>query len=131
MKVYVIARSTEKELVRHIYRQLQVSGHEISFDWTRHKNIKPYDENPKIARQYATEDMEGLRYSDVVLYITSKQIGAGTSTELGGAIATQLATGKPAIYAVGEFASNNCFHFHPAVQIYNTVEDVLAELGEG
>ena len=50
MKIYVAARMFEKNEVLRIYKLLRKKGHEISVDWTWHKNIKPYDKNSKIAK---------------------------------------------------------------------------------
>ncbi|MBM3256725.1 MAG: hypothetical protein FJY98_00110 [Candidatus Liptonbacteria bacterium] len=58
MRVYVAGKFEDKEAVYEAYRKLTALGHSVSYDWTTHKNIKPYDENKEIARQYARNEMQ-------------------------------------------------------------------------
>lgn len=128
MKLYIAARFTEKEEVRRIYALLQEQGHEITVDWTIHEPIKPYDQHPEKAHDYALEDLQGVMDCDVFVLLTSEQTGSGSAGELGAAIASQTLVGKPKIYFVGEQMGNNCFYFHPTVKRMETIEDVLADL---
>lgn len=128
MKIYVAARFTEKETVNKIYDQLRRAGHEITADWTLHKNVKPYDQNIEIVREYAIEDAEGVKAADVLLLLTSPESGSGVSTELGIAIASKELTGYPKIYVIGEYAATNAFFFHPAVEKFDTLEEAIRHL---
>lgn len=128
MKVYVAARFTEKAMVQALYQQLQALGHTITADWTKHANVKPYNEHPQEAGAYAEEDLRGTIESDVFIYFTSPEVGAGLSAELGAALASFAQTGKPQIYVVGDYATTNAFHYHPAVQRVQNIEAVLAKL---
>jgi hypothetical protein len=128
MKIYVAARFTEKPMVLTLHKQLRTMGHTITGDWTQHRNVKPYNEHPKEAGAYAHEDLEATLASDVFIYFTSPEVGAGLSAELGAALASYVRTGAPQIYVVGPHAANNAFHYHPAVTRVDHIETVLAEL---
>jgi hypothetical protein len=128
MRIYVAARFTEKETVLKLYDRLQQLGHEITADWTTHKNVKPYDKNPEIAGVYSKEDAEGVLTADVFLLLTSPEPGAGVSAELGVAIASRQLTGKPMIYVAGGHLETNAFFYHPAVERFGNVEDAIAKL---
>ncbi len=128
MKVYIAARFFEKNKVREIYKQLTDKGHTISADWTVHLNAKPYDKNRELSRDYAIEDINGVKDCDIFILITSEEIGAGTSTELGAAIMSHITRGKPKIYIVGEYISKNFCFFHPSVIHRTSINDVLKEI---
>lgn len=128
MKVYVAARFFDKEKVKEIYKRLKSDGHELSADWTWHVNSKPYSDNPKRCEEYSIEDLNGIINCDVFILLTNKETGAGTSTELGAAIALNVSSNKPKIYVVGEHIGNNMFYFHPSVNIRKTIEEVYKEL---
>jgi hypothetical protein len=128
MKFYIAARFTEKDLVNQIYDRLRAAGHEITADWTLHKNVKPYDQNPELAGAYAKEDADGAKTADIFILLNSPEAGAGVSAELGVAIAYQELTGKPAIYVAGEHMATNAFFFHPAVKRFATIDEALNSL---
>ena len=128
MKIYIAARFTEKAMVQVLYKQLRTLGHTITADWTQHSNVKPYNEHPKEAGEYAVEDLQGTIESDVFIYFTSPEVGAGLSAELGAALASHVRTGAPQIYVVGDYAATNAFHYHPAIKRVETIEAVLGEL---
>lgn len=128
MKIYVAARFGEKDMVRQLYKRLQAMGHTITADWTQHANIKPYNEHETEAAGYAREDLDGTISSDVFIYITSSEVGAGLSAELGAALAAHELTGKPRVFVVGDYAATNAFHYHPAVTRVKQVDDVIAAL---
>lgn len=131
MKVYVAARFSEKARVQEIYEELIARGHSITADWTEHKDYSPFNKNPEGARGYAIKDISGVLESDVFIMLSSAQVGSGSSTELGAAIASQKLVGKPLIYIVGPHIGNNFCFFHPAVQIRESVDDVMDELEFG
>ena len=128
MKIYVAARFHEKDEVRRIYKLMIDKGHTITADWTKHKNVKPYSDNPKEAGNYSVEDMQGTLDSDVFIIISSKEAGGGVSAELGAAIAHHVASGKPKVYAVGPYFDPNAFYFHPSVTRCVSIAEILAEL---
>jgi len=125
--VYVASRTAIKEDVKKIYSELKKIGYSSPYDWTNHKNIKPYSENSKLAEEYAIEDINGAKKSDLFIIITD-EAGTGMHTELGVAIGNYLEFNKPLIYAVGEHTNRSIFFFHPAVKRRTTIEEVLKEL---
>ena len=129
MKIYVAARFSDKENVQFAYDKLTELGHEITADWTKHKNVKPYYDHPEETGDYAAEDMTGVLESDVFILFTSTEPGSGVSAELGGAIACNQLSGKPKIYVVGDNLHTNAFFFHPAIcNRLNNLAEVLKEL---
>jgi len=128
-KVYVAARFHLKERVRSLYEKLKRKGYEISFDWTLHKWIIPYEKNVELARQYSEENIEGVANSDIFILLTDEERGGtGMYVELGVAILSYKLFGKPKIYVVGEDNSYALFYFHPSVIRKNSIEEVLEEL---
>jgi len=128
MKFYVAARFGLKDQVRGIYKTLQDKGHEIIADWTEHKPIKPYDENQNLSRDYSIEDIDAAMSCDVFIFISS-DAGTGMYVELGAAIANNIKSGSPKIYAIGEHIARSMFYFHPSVIRKNTLEEVFEDLG--
>ena len=112
-------------MVRGLYKQLIGLGHTITADWTKHKNVKPYNEHPDDAGAYAIEDLEGVLNADVFIYITSPEVGAGLSAELGAALASHARTGSPKIFVVGDYAATNAFNYHPLVTRVADIDETL------
>ena len=65
--IYVAAKFEDKEKVLEIYKKLKTAGHEISYDWTKHKPIKPYEKNQTLAKDYTKNELEGIRKSDIFI----------------------------------------------------------------
>lgn len=124
MKFYIAARFGLKEEVRAIYRRQQASGHQVTMDWTEHLPLKPYAQNPDIAKAYSIEDLQGVRDCDVFLLL-SDEAGTGMYAELGAAIATKLERGRPEIFVVGPHNARSLFYFPPAVQRETHLDHVL------
>ena len=127
MKFYIAARFDKRDEVKKLQNVLAEMGHEIVGDWTDHKPIKPYSENHDIARDYASDDINGVKNADSFI-ILSDEAGTGMYVELGAAIAANALKGKPKIYAVGEHNSRSMFYFHPAVKRLSSVEDFFVEI---
>jgi len=128
MKFYIAARFGLKDLVREMYRKIQERGHEIIGDWTVHKEAKPYDKNPELAREYATEDIDSARNCSCLVLVSD---GAGTNmyAELGVAISSHLERGRPMIYIIGNYRARSMFFFHPSVnRKFSTIEEVLDDV---
>jgi len=111
-----------------MYKTLQEKGHEIIADWTEHKPIKPYGENPDLARSYSMEDVNAASNCDVFILMSS-DAGTGMYVELGAAIANNIKGGKPKIYVIGDNIDRAMFYFHPSVIRKTTFEEVLKDLG--
>lgn len=128
MKFYIAARFGLKDEVRSMYKVLQEKGHGVIADWTEHKPIKPYGENPSLSRDYSIEDIDAVTNCDVFV-IVSDEAGTGMYVELGAAIASNLKNGRPKIYVIGGNTDRVMFYFHPSVIKKATFEEVLKDLG--
>lgn len=115
MKFYIAAKFEEKEKVKKINKILRNLGHTVTCDWTLHKPIKPYAENPELSKAYADEEIEGIKNCDVFIQLSRKEGGTGMFVELGAAIILNSLYGKPLIYAVGKHNTRSTFYFHPSV----------------
>ncbi len=127
MKIYVAARFGKKEEVRKLYRLLEEYGHVITLDWTLHKPVKPYEKNQETTRQYAIEDIEGVKSCDVFILLSDAG-GTGMYVELGAAVILNVMFGKPKIYIVGDHLSRSLFYYHPSVNRRKNVQQVLQEI---
>src|SRR3989344_106024 len=125
MKFYIAARFDKRDEVKELHKVIIETGHEIVGDWTGHQPIKPYDKNQDMAKEYSVDDINSAKDADVFI-ILSDEAGTGMYVELGAAIASNLLIGKPKIYAVGEHNSRSMFYFHPSVERFSSVEDVLS-----
>ncbi|MBR9702288.1 hypothetical protein GOV13_05200 [Candidatus Pacearchaeota archaeon] len=129
MKIYVATTFENKEKLLEIHKKIKEMGHEIAYDWTTHKPIKPYDKNKDLAIQYSSKDIEGVDNCDIFILISNEKISPGMHTEFGAAIFSNMKYGKPLIYVVGEHTSNSIFYFHPSVKIVDSVDEVISEIG--
>ncbi len=127
MKFYVAAKFESKQEVRKLYDLLKSKGHEITVDWTLHKAIKPYKENQELAKQYASEDINGLKDCDVFIII-GNDYGKGLHAELGAAILSNILFQRPLIYAIGEHNTKCMFYFHPSIKRKKDINEVLKEI---
>ena len=117
-----------RDQVREIYEKIEQKSHEITEDWTRHKIIKPYDENKEISRRYSIQDINGVRNADVFVLLTNED-GIGMYLELGVAMMSYIQNRKPKIYVVGNRLGRSMHFFHPSVKRMNTIDDVFEDLG--
>lgn len=127
MKVYVAGKFEKKDQIIDLYRKLESLGHEISYDWTTHKNIKPYIENQEIAKKYAENELNGIAKSDIFIYLAEEN-GHTLPMELGAALMLAKTKSKPIIYAVGEFNDCSPWFFNPLVERVNDIQTALKEL---
>jgi hypothetical protein len=128
MKVYVAAKFEERDEVLKLYEILKSKGHTVTCDWTKHKSISPYKDNPELAREYSIGDTNGSMDADFFIMLTPND-GKGMFVELGAAIASNIKSGKPKIYAVGENNTETIFYFHPSVTRVDTLDEVLKQIG--
>ncbi len=127
MKIYVAAKFERKDMVHAIYAKLRAMGHEISYDWTAHRMIKPYEEHQAEAAGYAENEFEGIAGSDVVILITDER-GTTSLLEVGAAAMLHKVTGKPVVYAVGGYNARSPWYFTGHVRRMDTIEEVYADL---
>ncbi len=128
MKVYVAAKLENKENVKSLHNKLAEKGHEITHDWTAHKEIRPYDKNRELALEYSTHEIKAVKDSDVFILLSEEDGGTGLHIEFGMALILNKLFGKPKIYVVGEANSRSTFYFQNCVKRVDTLEDVLKEL---
>ena len=128
MKVYVASRFNNQEKVKEIYEKLIENGFEITVDWTKHKKVKPYEKNSKLAKKYSKEDIEGVRDSDVFILLTTQKPGKGMFVEMGAAVILNILIGKPKIYIIGDYNNQSLFYFHPNVKRLKTIEDAIEDI---
>ncbi len=102
MKVYIAGKFEDKETILNLHKKIKKLGHTLSYDWTTHKNIKPYLKNKETARQYAENELKGIVDCDVFIYLSHER-GTTLPMEFGAALSLLKKTGKPLVYAVGEF----------------------------
>lgn len=127
MKIYVAGKFEKKEMIVRAYEELEAMGHEISYDWTVHKSVRPYDQNADLARQYARNEADAIADSDVFVYISDPR-GNTLKMEVGAAILSYQLQGKPVVYAVGEYNSQSPWLFLDAVKRVDAFDDVLKDL---
>ena len=125
MKIYVASKFNNQEKVKKVYEKLRERGHEITVDWTKHKKVNPYKNNPKMSEKYSKEDMNGVRDADVFVLLTTEKPGKGMFVELGTAVILNAMTGKPKIYVIGDHNTQPMFYFHPGVARVDRIEDVI------
>ena len=128
MKFYIASKFEDREIVKEYIVKLTNEGHEVSYDWTDHKQAKPYSQHPNISQEHAITDMNGVLDADIFILISSPEKGAGYSSELGAAIAAKELRGKPEVLVLGEHLDLNMFYFHPHVKRYGTIEEIIAYL---
>jgi hypothetical protein len=126
MKVYVAGKFQKKDLVLEAYKKIEELGHEVSYDWTTHKSIKPYSENVGIAEEYSENELEGISKSDVFIYITDEK-GTTLPMEFGSALMSAKIKKKPLIYVVGEFNDKSPWFFNKLVKRRNTLDGVFED----
>lgn len=127
MKFYIAAKFEKKSIVLELYKQLRAAGHTVAYDWTTHKGIKPYIENKDLAREYSTNEINGIADSDVFIYLTDDS-GHTLHMEYGAAIMHRMKTGKPLVYAVGEFNDKSPWFFNEFVKRKDSVAEVIEEV---
>ena len=127
MKIYVAGKFEKKDLILKTFEQIKELGHEVAYDWTTHKPIKPYFEHPDIANQYSQNELGGISKSDIFIYL-SEESGHTLHMEFGSALILRKTTGKPIIYAVGECQDISPWLFNDLVIHKNSIEEVIEEI---
>ena len=121
MKFFVSGKVGTEENVRAVMKALQDVGHEITFDWTTIKHLRPYDKNVVASREAALKESRGVRNADVLI-ILAHDNGIGMYVELGIAIGS----GIP-VRVVTDVESRTMFFHHPLVKKVDSVEQILKE----
>ena len=127
MKIYVAGKFEEIELIRSIYRQLEGLGHEISYDWTTHEKVKPYEENVERAKGYAENEIKAILDSDAFIYLTHER-GTTLHMEFGAALAKAERGENIMIFAVGEHNNRSPWYFNQHVTRVAQIQEVMAQI---
>lgn len=128
MKFYVAAKFSDKERVQHAYTLIKNLGHGITHEWIHNEPSYPFHYNPAYTAQCATEDINGVLAADVFVLLTSEEPSMGASAELGAALGSFIAFGKPRIFVVGPHFGTNFAFWHPAVTQIGSVEQALLQV---
>ena len=128
MKCYVTGRSSNYKDVEQTFVTLKELGHEITFEWTALPMVKPYNEHPTEAAGFAEQGITGVVKADVYIMFAYED-GNGVFTEFGAALASNTSVGTPRIYVIGkEKQYSAMFYYHPAIEWFDSIEDVLEVL---
>jgi len=129
MKVYVAGKFEKKDIILNTYKRIEELGHQVSYDWTTHKPIKPYSENSKIAAQYSKNELEGIFNCDIFIYLADEK-GHTLPMEFGAALMLAKTRNKPRVYAVGEFNDKSPWFFNPLIERKKSIDEVIEELSK-
>ena len=121
MKFFVSGKVGVEKDVRAAMKALKDAGHEITFDWTKIDQLRPYDENAEASREAALKESRGVEDADVLIILAHDR-GVGMYVELGIAIGS----GIP-VRVVTDVESRTMFFHHPLVKKVNNLEQILKE----
>lgn len=127
MKIYVAGKFQKKDDILEVYEKVKELGHKISYDWTTHKNIKPYLENQEIASEYSNNELNGINECDIFVYLSDEK-GTTLPMEFGAALILAQTKSKPKIYALGEFNDKSPWFFNKNVIRKNSIDDFIADI---
>lgn len=125
MKFY-IATSLSRVAAHHVVRDVLIkSGHEISYDWTLHGNVKSVSKER--LQEVAELELLGISEADFVVVLLPG--GNGTHLELGFSIARAkkifLHTEDYIVFELGP--QTNAFYHHPDItRLHCPLADVAA-----
>lgn len=103
MKLYVASKFEHKPLARAVMDFLELNGHTITCDWTKHEwpehyeGKELYSKDIKLTNFFASNDLNGIQEADAIIVLYAGIKGPGMSFEMGYA----KALNKP-IIMVGE-----------------------------
>lgn len=121
MKFFVSGKVGTEGNVRAVMKALKDAGHEITFDWTKIDQLRPYDENAEASREAVLKESSGVKDADVLIILAHDR-GVGMYVELGIAIGS----GIP-VRVVTDVESRTMFFHHPLVKKVDSLEQILKE----
>jgi len=121
MKFFVSGKVGAEGEAKALMAALESAGHEIVFDWTRIRHLRPYDENSGASREAACKEARGIKDADV-LVILAHEKGVGMYVELGIAIGV----GIP-VRVVTDVESRSMFFHHPLVTRVPSIRQIIEE----
>lgn len=129
MKFYIASRVNNKELVKKYSQKLTDLGHQILSTWIDENSIIPYERHADAAKSRSVQCIKDCSECDVFILV-SDESGAGMYTELGAALLSNSLNDKPKIYIIGDYLNRSIFFFHPAINKFETIEEVLEDLAK-
>lgn len=131
MKVFVSGQIEEKQSTRIAYLELEEAGCTITHDWTRADSIGSVVDNKDEAASRAEKDIRGVLDADLYILMSDNvHVGKGMYAELGAAIALKEKTGSPRIVTVGKRNHPSIFYFHPAVEHFDSMDELIQTLAK-
>lgn len=128
-KVYVAASFEQREETKEAHRLLMEAGHEITADWTTHREIaglESEEERKALKIQYAIEDVEGVKQASTYILLLGERKSTGAHIEFGIALGAELKN----ILVVGKDDGKQLFYTHPSVKLLPSMNEVLELLSE-
>ncbi len=115
MKIYIASSLENRERAAALVRQIRISGHTITYDWTMRGDVRNSGEMAML--ETAQNEVNAVTDADLVIILLPG--GKGTHTELGVALATRekkkiwIWSENEAVFGGG---SETCvFYHHPDV----------------
>ena len=118
---FVSGKVGDDDATKFAMKALKDAGHEITFDWTSIKHLRPYDKNAAACCEAAISESCGVKNADVLVIIAHDK-GVGMYVELGIAIGV----GIP-IRVVTKGESRTMFFHHPLVKKVTSIKEVIEE----
>ena len=100
----------------------------MKFNWPPLPIVKPYEENPDKAGNFAFAAIQVVIEADIYILLAHRD-WTGAFSELGAALAFAQLHGKPQIYAVAREIPPAMFHYHPAIKWVSNIKNLFSELG--
>jgi nucleoside 2-deoxyribosyltransferase len=121
MRFFVSGKFGAEKKAKEAMRALQNVGHEITLDWTKFGDLRPYDRNSSTSREAAIAEAKGIREADVLVIMADSE-GVGMYIELGIAIGLEIP-----IRVIPDIESYTIFFHHPLVKRVKNIEEVIKE----
>lgn len=128
MRFYIATGLKNEERAKKVSEVLRSSGHEQTYDWTQHGDIR--SDGAERMKEVAFNEIRAVKDAELIVVLLPG--GNGTHTELGAAIASR--SNKRIILWSENGAEFNpdekscAFYFHPAVERLVCPFDVLLEI---
>ena len=123
MKVYISSRQNKKDYIKEITDILNKKGYELSFDWRKIPDLKPYQKNEEKSVKISQEITNSIKKSDLFILISDSG-GTDMFIELGIAISENLKKGSPKIYCIGKHNNRSLMLHHPSIKRINSIEEL-------
>lgn len=127
MKFYIASRTKHRKLVEEIRKQVVHKGHEFMSTWVDEGEIIPYEKNISASSKRAEQCVRDSSDCDVFVLI-SDDSGSGMYTEFGVVLLSNINSGKPKIYVIGDYINRSVFFFHPSVKRVSSIERIFKDI---